>query len=130
MRLKEVVQLQTDYVELLKSGMTKKKLCDLVIPFRDKWGLTDKQALMIARNELPLQEATVLMSEWIPSTERLPKNFVSVLGYIPSAAPFPTVRECYTIHDRFFFPALDASYSAKAVTHWRDMPGGPKDGDT
>lgn len=130
MRLKQIVQLQTDYKELLKSGMTKKKLCDLVIPFRDEWGLTDKQALMIARNEMPLQEAAALMSEWIPSTEELPKNFVSVLGYIPFAAPMPTVRECYTIHDQFYFPALNVMYSAQAVTRWRYMPEEPKEGDS
>ena len=65
--------------------------------------------------------------KWIPSAERLPKNFVTVLGYIPSAAPMPTVRECYTINDRFYFPALNANYSTKAVTHWREMPKGPKE---
>lgn len=65
--------------------------------------------------------------KWKRSAEELPKNFVSVLGYIPSAAPMPTVRECYTIHDHFFFPALNASYSAKAVTKWRYMPGEPKE---
>ena len=68
--------------------------------------------------------------KWKRSAEELPKNFVSVLGYIPSAAPMPTVRECYTIHDQFYFPALNAMYSAKAVTRWRYMPEEPKEGDT
>lgn len=67
--------------------------------------------------------------KWKRSAEELPKNFMSVLGYIPSAAPMPTVRECYTIHDQFYFPALNAMYSAQAVTRWRYMPEEPKEGD-
>lgn len=65
--------------------------------------------------------------KWKRSAEELPKNFVSVLGYIPSAAPMPKVRECYTIHDQFYFPALNAMYSAQAVTRWRYMPEEPKE---
>ena len=43
---------------------------------------------------------------WIPVTERLPQNFVSVLGYMTDAGDFPPVRECYTVGNAFFFPAL------------------------
>ena len=68
--------------------------------------------------------------KWIPSSEQLPKNFISVLGYVPSLAPFPTVRECYTIGEHFFFPALNGMYSAKAVTHWQPMPDPAKEGET
>lgn len=62
---------------------------------------------------------------WIPVTERLPENFISVLGHMPDAAPFPTVRECYTIDKVFFFPALNAVHP---VTHWRPMPEQPEKG--
>lgn len=68
--------------------------------------------------------------KWIPSSEKLPENSVSVIGYIPSAAPMPTVRECYTILDNFYFPALNGMYSAQAVTHWQEMPKGPKEEST
>lgn len=64
---------------------------------------------------------------WIPVTERMPKNFVSVLGYMTDAGAFPPVRECYTIPgangDVFFFPAL---LGAHPVSHWCEMPEPPK----
>lgn len=66
MRLAAVADLQSRYNFLMKHGMTKKQLCDLVIPFRDRWGLTDKQALAIARGEVSLQEVAKLM---VHSTE-------------------------------------------------------------
>ena len=43
--------------------MTKKAMCDLVIPFRDKYGLSDLQALMIARNEMSISEIAELLME-------------------------------------------------------------------
>lgn len=49
--LKEVGELQKSY-ENLKKNMTKQAMCDLVVPFRDKYNLSDKDALAIARNEL------------------------------------------------------------------------------
>lgn len=61
MRLSAVAELQRGYKSLMKHGMTKKQLCDLVIPFRDRWELTDKQALQIARGEMPLATASELM---------------------------------------------------------------------
>lgn len=60
---------------------------------------------------------------WIPVTERLPKNFVSVLGYMTDAGDFPPVRECYTVGNAFFFPALGARHP---VSHWCEMPEPPK----
>lgn len=61
MRLAAVADLQNRYQFLMKHGMSKKQLCDLVIPFRDRWELTDKQALQIARGEMSLQDAAKLM---------------------------------------------------------------------
>lgn len=56
MRLKELVDLQLRYSILERNIMTKKALCDLIIPFRDKYALTDGQALSVARRELPLYQ--------------------------------------------------------------------------
>lgn len=51
--LREVGSLQDNYAKLVKQGrITKKAICDLVIPFRDKYGLSDLEALSIARNEM------------------------------------------------------------------------------
>ena len=69
---------------------------------------------------------TMTEMKWIPVTERLPENFVSVLGYMPASAPFPPVRECYTVGKAFFFPALN---DVQMVTHWMPMPEPPKEED-
>lgn len=55
--MKEVGELQEKYQNLIKRKiLTKKSMCELVIPFRDKYKLTDLQALKIARNELSIRE--------------------------------------------------------------------------
>ena len=65
----------------------------------------------------------VTVQEWISVDERLPQNFVSVLGYMTDAGEFPPVRECYTVGNTFFFPALD---DVHPVSHWCEMPQPPK----
>ena len=70
------------------------------------------------------EEPTIeLVQEWISVSERLPQNFVSVLGYMTDAGEFPPVRECYTVGNAFFFPALG---DVHPVSHWREMPQPPK----
>lgn len=54
---KEASKLQDDYQELVdEKKLTKKAMCDLCVPFRDKYGLTDLQTLRIARREMDLSE--------------------------------------------------------------------------
>ena len=65
----------------------------------------------------------VTVQEWIPVDERIPENFISVLGYMTDAGEFPPVRECYTVGNAFFFPALG---DVHPVSHWREMPKPPK----
>lgn len=57
----EVAELQSEYSKLLGEGLTKKKLCDLCIPFRDKYNLTDMQVLCIARRELSFDEVIKIL---------------------------------------------------------------------
>ena len=64
-----------------------------------------------------------LVQEWISVDEKLPQNFISVLGYMTDAGEFPPVRECYTVGNVFFFPALGDIHP---VSHWREMPHPPK----
>ena len=64
-----------------------------------------------------------LVQEWISVDERLPGNFISVLGYMTDAGEFPTVRECYTVGNAFFFPALGDGHP---VSHWCELPQPPK----
>lgn len=63
------------------------------------------------------------VQEWISVSERLPQNFVSVLGYMTDAGEFPPVRECYTVGNAFFFPALG---DVHPVSHWCELPQPPK----
>jgi hypothetical protein len=55
--IKDIARLQKSYDNLvLNKRLTKKAMCDLVIPFRDEYWLTDKEALMIARSEVNVDE--------------------------------------------------------------------------
>lgn len=65
----------------------------------------------------------VTVQEWVSVNERLPENFISVLGYMTDAGEFPPVRECYTVGNVFFFPALGDIHP---VSHWCEMPQPPK----
>ena len=68
-------------------------------------------------------ELRASVQEWISVEERLPQNFISVLGYMTDAGEFPPVRECYTVGNAFFFPALGDIHP---VSHWCEMPKPPK----
>lgn len=60
--LHEIIDLQDDYNRLrFQEKLTKQNICNLVIPFRDKYQLSDKDALRIARNELSLKELVNLL---------------------------------------------------------------------
>lgn len=67
--LKEIAELQTAYNRLaVTKKLSKKAICDLVIPFRDKYGLSDKSALMIARSEVSFADVIEIFknkSEWL-----------------------------------------------------------------
>lgn len=62
--MNDVAELQRGWNELQFSGyMTKKAMCDLVIPFQDKYGLQDSLALQIARAELSITEINDLLNK-------------------------------------------------------------------
>lgn len=51
----DVNRLQVEYQKVLKSPrLTKKAICNLCVPFRDKYGLSDSQTLLIARQQVDL----------------------------------------------------------------------------
>lgn len=54
--------IMSDIAQLDEKKLSKKNMCDLVIPFRDKYNLTDSQALQIARNELSIAEINDLLN--------------------------------------------------------------------
>lgn len=62
--MSDVANLQTEYQRLIdEKRLSKKNMCDLVIPFRDKYGLKDLQALQIARAELSVAEINELLNK-------------------------------------------------------------------
>jgi hypothetical protein len=81
-----------------------------------------EDAYMTLKNGVTLDNQ-VSSSKWISVKDRLPENFVSVLGYMTDAGDFPPVRECYTVGNAFFFPALGDIHP---VSHWCEMPEPPK----
>ena len=105
----------------------REKLVDILkqAPFEgkvlDEWWWEEK----IKRIADHLISNGVTVQEWISVDERLPENFISVLGYMTDAGEFPPVRECYTVGNAFFFPALG---DVHPVSHWCEMPQ-PKKGE-
>lgn len=62
--LNEIVDLQKSYQKLVDSKkLTKRAICELVVPFRDKYGLSDLEALRVARNELTLSEISEFINK-------------------------------------------------------------------
>ena len=92
------------------------KLVELLRDVQYLGGLEEKIADHLIANGVTVQE-------WISVDERLPGNFISVLGYMTDAGEFSPVRECYTVGNAFFFPALG---DVHPVSHWCEMPQPPK----
>lgn len=62
--MREIGLLQLGYESLIKQKrLTKKAICDLVIPFKERYHLTDKEALAIARNELRIDEIVSVLED-------------------------------------------------------------------
>ena len=60
--MREVAQLQESYQALVdEKRLSKRAMCSLCIPFRNKYGLTDLQTLRIARKEVELSEMVDLL---------------------------------------------------------------------
>ena len=72
---------------------------------------------------MALYDAGYRKQEWISVEDRLPEEFISVLGYMTDAGDFPPVRECYKVGGVFFFPALGDRHP---ISHWMPLPEPPK----
>ncbi len=64
--------------------------------------------------------------KWISVEERLPKQYVSVLVYMPDEYPRPTVHEGYLMPDGIWESAHYLR-NPDEVTHWAYMPEPPKE---
>ena len=60
---------------------------------------------------------------WISVEERLPENYISVIGYLPidGKEGLPPTREVYRTEKGWFAPSLG---ELCIVTHWMSMPEG------
>ena len=67
----------------------------------------------------------VAVQQWIPITERLPDEYVSVLVCIPSEQPLPIVKEAYLANG--VWSTKMWIYHKSDVTHWMPMPEPPKE---
>ena len=64
MTLSDIIEIQKVYKALGNKPLgnfTYKQPCDAMIPYRDKFELTDREVLAIARNELTLEEIDKLL---------------------------------------------------------------------
>nr|DAU37992.1 MAG TPA: hypothetical protein [Caudoviricetes sp.] len=60
--IREAAIMQEEYQRLVdERKLTKRAMCNLCVPFRDKYGLTDLQTLRIARKEMDLMEMVELL---------------------------------------------------------------------
>ena len=73
-------------------------ICNFCEHFKNKDACEKHKKEVIADNMIA---HGVTVQEWISVSERLPQNFVSVLGYMTDAGEFPPVRECYTVGNAF-----------------------------
>lgn len=82
--IKDIAKLQNSYNKLVSNKkLTKKAICDLVIPFRDEYWLTDKEALMIARNEVNVNEIVNILENALSRREKeieSVKNFIDKIS--------------------------------------------------
>ena len=98
-------------------------LCDH-ITYKEDIGICYDSALAkVIENAYMELKNGVTVQEWISVEDKLPQNFVSVLGYMTDAGEFPPVRECYTVGNAFFFTALG---DVHPVSHWCELPQPPK----
>lgn len=74
-------------------------------------------------NGVTLATDTNAGSKWIPVSERLPKEFISVLVHIPEMNPCPPVMEAYRIGDGWVTKM--AAFDINCATHWMPLPEPP-----
>lgn len=67
----------------------------------------------------------VTVQRWIPVTEKMPEDFVSVLIVAPGEHPLPLVHEAY--HANNCWVTLSVIYNDDEITHWMPLPPAPEE---
>jgi hypothetical protein len=81
MQIEAAVEIQKAYSKLTSGQVpfTKKNMCAILVPLRDKYGLTDRQVLAVARNELSLEEIMLLsQTQEETNPRRIPRTQADV----------------------------------------------------
>ena len=108
----------------------REKLIDLIIDAKrtdpEDSSFTEYLADYLIANGVTFAK-DINVPSWIPVTERLPKEFISVLVTIPCKHPLPVVKEAYLANG--FWATKMAIFTENDVTHWMPMPEPPKEID-
>ena len=130
---KEAAELQKRYQALVDGKkLSKKDMCDLCVPFRDKYRLTDLQVLKIARREMGLSEMVLLAEntdQWTGVEDKLPEKegdyLCIIVDYIGE-----TRMEVHTLvkwANCYDWAAHMSSFwrDHNTITHWMPLPKPP-----
>ena len=94
-------------------------------------GFSGREAVLKAVDDACVLAVAALREQdqrrWIPVAERLPKNYISVLVYIPTAEPLPMVHEAYIGDDGEWHSSNFYEIENEDVTHWMPLPEPPKE---
>lgn len=81
----------------------------------------ERIANRLIANGVTVASDTDVGLKWIPVAERLPDEYVPVLGHMTDTDGFSPVRECFLIDNEFWFPALLTTWP---VDRWAELPEG------
>lgn len=135
--IREAAIMQKEYQRLVDQEiLSKKDLCTLCIPFRDKHGLTDLETMRIARREIDLMELIDLLEpetvkpkklSWTSVEDGKPKTPVDKKGYLCRCVikdaeeyPFYMVLSYIAVDKNPHFQHEGANMR---VTHWAEFNG-------
>lgn len=77
--IQDIIKIQKEYKKLKNSKkLTKKAICDLVVPFRDKYNFSDLEALMLTREEKDLTEIMELWKKIYLTNTRGKRSHINV----------------------------------------------------
>lgn len=116
----DVINMQAEYAAIDKTGFTKRQLIELVVPFRDKYGLSDMMALTIVRGQVaaePLRDWCVLNDKF-HTKQTTHEDGTAALYYHECAMPRQTVGP-YPIEwwEQFYYHSVNIE-EYPTFKHW------------
>lgn len=87
--------------------------------------MTEKD-LMIQDLRRENAELQTRVPKWISVKDRLPRNYMSVLAYMPRHYPCQLIHECYIGSDGEWHSSAVYGVKSEDITHWMPIPKPPK----